>query len=534
MRQRRILYLDSTQLSAYRVGGGSVQADGEFAATASGITAFAAYLTDHRDSIFMLLCDSAEEGFQREEIPHSWGKDRTALIHRKLAQHFPGTPFAVARTLGRRTPGSTATGRSTTGRRDEHLLLLALSRPQHLAPWLAALRAAAAILVGIYSVAQTLVGLLPRQTPSRNSPAQVLLITLTRSGLRQTFVSDRQLCFSRLTSFTITNVISPDTAWQDESAHTARREALRMHQYLLSQGLIADGTPLATWILVHPDQQAAMRAHCCDTAELQFDCIDLLQAAQRTGLHTPPDDSRSDALFCHLLAQRQPTEQFAPAAERQYHRLWKIRTALSRATGLILASGLLSSALLASNLLQLQDSSGAIEQQTRRDQQRYDTTLQALPKIPLSTDNLRMLVDRYEDILQRASGPAPLLIQLSASLEAFPDIAIERIEWSLIEPVAGTASPIFSPTAASPTAITQPPHAQAIVAARLPLEMVGDQRGQLALVARFAAHLGTPAHAQVTVLQQPVDAQSGQTLKSSDETHAQDAPRFSFRLTGPS
>jgi predicted NBD/HSP70 family sugar kinase len=61
--------------------------------------------------------------------------------------------------------------------------------------------------------------------------------------------------------------------------------------------------------------------------------------------------------------------------------------------------------------------------------------------------------------------------------------------------------------------------------------MVGDNRGQLSLVADFAKHLGAAPDTLVTVLQPPVDTQSGKTLKSGDENSMQEAPRFSFRLT---
>jgi hypothetical protein len=60
--------------------------------------------------------------------------------------------------------------------------------------------------------------------------------------------------------------------------------------------------------------------------------------------------------------------------------------------------------------------------------------------------------------------------------------------------------------------------------------MAGNQRSQLTRVADFARHLGTAPDTQVTILQQPVDTQSGQTLRSGGEKRTLEAPRFSFRL----
>lgn len=501
MPQRRILFLDNAHLTAYRVGAGVVQAEGEFSATPLGIEAFGTYLTQHRGSVFMLLADVAEEGFQLEDIPHTGGKDRAALIKRKLSQYFYGTPLALAITQGRRKEG----------RRDEHLLLLALTRPQHFEPWLTALRATEAMLAGIYSLPQTMTGLLPTDTPPH-----VLLITLTRGGLRQTFFANHQLRFSRLTALA--------TGSQEEVALAATQEAAKMHQYLVGQRLIEHSKPLLTRILAHPAQSTALRAHCRDTAALQFEFIDLLQETRHAGMHTALADSYAEKLFCHLLAKNTPADQFAPPAERQFHRLWQTRFALNSASVLILIGALLFAAKLGGGILQLQNTIDGIEQQTHLDQQRYDTALQALPEIPLTTENLRALVGRYEEVLKRATGPEPLLIQLSQSLNAFQDIEIERIEWSIAEQLAP------APATPLPPNMTSGPYAQARVDARLPLGIIGNQRDQLSLVASFVKHLGTAPATLVTVLQQPVDTQSGQTLKSSDETRTQDAPRFSFHL----
>jgi len=506
MPQRHVLFLDASHLTAYPISGQALQAEESFAADAAGLEAFGEYLARHRDGVFMLLADVAEEGFNLETIPKSSGKDRAALVRRKLAHYFHGTPLTLALALGR----------LKEGRRDERLLLMALTRPQHFEPWLAVLDAAGVALSGVYSVAQTLARLLPKAAPPK-----LLIVTLTRGGLRQTFFVDGQLRFSRLTTLA--------TGTLEEVAGATLLEAAKMHHYLLGQRLIERGQPLAIRILAHPAQAAAMRARCRDTAELQFDFIDLLQEAARAGLSSPLPDSRAEMLFCHLLARKPPADQFAPAVERQFYRLWQMRLALKTASGLILAGALLFAGKQGLDMLQAQDAIGQIEQQTRIDQQRYDTTLLALPKIPLSTENLLALVNRYEAVLQRSPGPAPLLVQLSQSLDAFPDIAIERIEWSIVEQLA--PAPKTGGNGAPPATMTGGPHAQAIVEARLPPRMAGDQRGQLARVADFALHLGATPDTLVTLLQQPVDAQSGQTLKSGDGKRTLEAPRFSFRLT---
>ncbi|MDP2172075.1 MAG: hypothetical protein Q8J96_16825 [Rhodocyclaceae bacterium] len=507
MPDRHVLFLDANHLTAYQVRGNVLLAGGTFSPDEVGLEAFGEYVAQHRAGVFMLLADVAEEGFHLENIPRSSGRDRAALIKRKLAQYFYGTPLAMA----------ISQGRLKEGRRDERLLLLALTRPQHFEPWLGILDAAGIALAGVYSLPQTLTCLLPKEVPPR-----LLIVTLTRGGLRQTFFVNGQLHFSRLTALA--------TGTAEESASATLLEAVKMHQYLVGQRLIERGQALPTRVLVHPDQIAVMRERCRDAAELKFDFIDLLAEAKRAGLRTPLADSHAEMLFCHSLVKKTPAGQFVAATERQFYRLWQLRLFLKSASGLILAGALLFAAKQGLDILQAHNAIEQIEQQTRLDQRRYDSALLTLPKIPLSTDNLLALVNRYEALLQRSSGPAPLLIQLSQSLDAFPDIAIERIEWGIVEQLPATPQTAPNQLPLSP-GMAGGPYAQTRVEARLPPRMAGDQRGQLARVADFAQHLGATPNTLVAIMQQPVDTQSGQTLKSGDEKRAVEAPRFSFRLT---
>ncbi|MDP1654378.1 MAG: hypothetical protein Q8L56_16830 [Rhodocyclaceae bacterium] len=511
MPQRRVLFLDNSRLTAYRIGSGSVQLETAFGADAAGLAAFGAYLAEHRRSVFMLLADVVEESFQTEDIPHSSGKDRNAIVRRKLAQHFYGTPLSLARSQGR----------LKTGRRDERLLLMALTQPQHFEPWLGILRDRQAILDGIYSLPQTTLGLLPGPA-SKQTPPQLLLLTQTNAGLRQTYFVEGQLRFSRLTP------LIRDSA--DTSAVAAASEAIKIHQYLATQRLIERDQPLITWLLVHPTEASAMRAHCRSNASLQFEIVDLLEAARSTGLRSPLTDSHAEMLFCHLLAKKPSSEQFAPPEEREFYRLWQIRFGLKAASAIIFAGGLLFAAHRGMDILSSRDATAEIAQQTRIAQGHYAAKMEALPKIPLGTEDLRLLIDRYDQVTKRAQGPAPLLAQLSQSLDAFPTIAIDHLEWAIAEQLAPAQSGA-NPAAQPPLPTAGGPYAQVTVTARLPIGMVGDHRGQLALVADFGKHLGMAPDTLVTILQPPVDTQSGKTLKSGDEKNTPEAPKFLFRLT---
>jgi len=507
MPTRCVLLLDSTGLSLYQVDGKSVKNGEHFSADESGHERFASFLRRHSTWVYALLADIAEEGFQLEDIPFSSGKDRAAIIKRKLGQHYYGTPFSLAR----------SEGRLKEGRRDERLLLMALTQPQIFEPWLQQLDAAKVALQGIYSLPQLAAQLLPDQASD-----QQLIILPTPSGLRQVFFDKRQLRLSRQTPLT--------TGSAQEVAIAATIEAGKMHQYLSGQRLIDRNKPLAVRVLAHPEQISALRERCLDSNTLHFDIIDLLLESARLGLKANDAEEHAGTLFCHLLAKKVPAEQFALPTQRRFYHLWQTRYALKAASAVILVSGLLFAAKQFLDTLNVQREIQQIEQQTRLDQQRYDTTLQALPKTALSPDNLRALVTRFEAESKRAQGLEPTLMQLSQSLDRFPDISLDKIEWLHLEKldVAVAGTPFSGGT--PPTSLGPGPFAQLSVDARLPVNMASMQIAQIDRVNAFFKDMALAPNTAIIIQQMPVDAQSTTTLKSDQEGGTPEAPRFAFRL----
>lgn len=88
MKTRRLIYLSAHQATALRWQAGVLVGEGLFEATEAGHQQFAAYLAKHSDSLFALLANVAEEGFQIETIPFLQGADRQAIINRKFGQLF--------------------------------------------------------------------------------------------------------------------------------------------------------------------------------------------------------------------------------------------------------------------------------------------------------------------------------------------------------------------------------------------------------------------------------------------------------------
>ncbi|MBL8431266.1 MAG: hypothetical protein JNK80_02615, partial [Dechloromonas sp.] len=287
---RRLLYLDTQRLTAHVWQRGRLRPEGVFEMRPEEFTRFTDYLRAHRNSHFRMLVNVAEEGHELETIPFLQGADRKALITRKLGQHFLGSPLATAISLGY----------EKRKRKNENLLLTALTNPAHFEPWLKCLEEADAALAGIYTVAQ-LGGILLRKL-GKTAP-RALLLTFQDHSIRESYLVDGQPLFSRMAPLLDSSI--------GGLASRFASEANKLHQYLLAQRHVGRNEDLPVYVLAHPQAVPAVRQSCRGIANLGFEIVDSHQAARQIDLKSLPDDSGSELLFLHLLATAPPRQQFA-------------------------------------------------------------------------------------------------------------------------------------------------------------------------------------------------------------------------------
>ncbi|MEW5887584.1 MAG: hypothetical protein AB1768_00815 [Pseudomonadota bacterium] len=505
MPQRRVLHFDGIDLRALLWHAGHLREEGVFAADEAGVQAFRGYVRTHRRSNFRLLVDGADEGFHMESVPYAQGADRKALLSRKLSQFFYGTPYAVAVSLGR----------EKSGRRDERMLFSALTRPQVLEPWVNCLIAEEARLAGIYTVAQLAQQLLKKLDLRLD---RCVLVSIGRNAVRQTFLEQGALRFSRLS-------LVPEMA-QAELARTCAAESEKIYQYLAAQRMIPRDAPLTTLLLVHPSRAAAFTEACRSTEELRYRILDLHAAARRTGLKTSPADSRCEPVFAHLLCQFPPAHQYAPPPAQRYYRLWQMRTGMIGAGAAALISCLLWAGGQVFEAMSLAAERNRLRAQAELDGQRYAQLMQGLPPVPVGTDDLRALIERYQQLEKRSPDPFDLFVAVSRALDVFPEIEVERIEWSAGEQTDGTAKEAARPGAAPESADAQAKGGTAVIHAMLPAAMQADHRAMLGKINGFAAAL-RQVKLDVTGQRMPSDLESGKSLKGGGEEQGRtEPPRF--------
>lgn len=501
MTERRTLILTTQSLSSWQWQHNDARPECEFAVSDAGQAEFRNWLNPHLDTLFHLLVDLPDEGFHQETLPHVRGPDRKALLQRKLNQHFFGTPFSLVRSLGR----------ERLGRRDEHFLFAALTRPQALEPWLAAMHDAGVAVAGIHSPALLLPTVL---SPAAAAEPRLILITLGSGGLRQSYFEYGQLRFSRLKPLT-GNCI-------EEAAVNTYGEAVRIYQYLIGQRLLTRGNRVPVLCLANPAHFDLLRQACADTDELVFSFGDLLQVAHARQLHTPPVDSTTDALLVHLLARQRAPVQFGNDQARLNYRRWHWRRLISQATLSMLALAGLFALSTALAIWRNHQREADAMQAAAQAQQRYNTLVQSLPAIPVSPEQLRQLTTAWERL--RASTPdlASSLQPVSAAMQKHPQLELQSLDWRLV------ANP--DDTATTPVAAGAALWLVMDLELLMPSQLGPNRRAQNETVERFLSDLRQDANDNVRVLQQPFDPDSAKSLKGSSEAYAgREALRFSLR-----
>lgn len=389
-----------------------------FTDNAEGYKAFTARMQICRDPVY-LLTDLVEEDFRHETEPHLHGKDRTAVIQRKLEQYYRNTPFRQAVTLQRRKDG----------RHDDEMLFSALTHPELITPWLDIMAENCLPLAGIYSLPNISLPLV------KNIASDYLLLLSwnKHTGLRQTYFDQKMLRFSRLTPISESNSFSA----------TVETEAMRSQQYLKNLSMLSPEHALNVVIICHANDRIELSKSLHDDSEMHYTYLDIQELGGQLKSKTIYPDSDATLLFLHLLASHPPRNNYATAEHTHFLRLLTIRHALFGLSAALSVASLLVTAaqIIAGNSLDedsklLTSKSLQLTKQTRE-------LVNTLPKTSASATDMKTAVLLSRKLNAIFPPPQNLLKGLGQTLEDFPNIRINKITWQpgLTEAIAGTVSP---------------------------------------------------------------------------------------------
>lgn len=512
MIKRRLLYLDAHRLTAYAWVSGTLAVERVFETRSEDHLRFADYLRAHRDSHFQMLANVSEEGYLLETIPFLRGGDRQTLITRKIGQHFLGTQLASAISLGF----------EKNQRKNEKLLLCALTNPAHFAPWLKCIEEADAPLAGIYTVAQ-LGGVLLQKM--RLPTTRCMLLTLQDHSIRETYLVKGQPLFSRMAPLTDSSIAGIASAFAAEAA--------KLLLYLVSQRQLGRNDALPVYILAHPQAAAAIRNTCRDTGNLVFEVLDTHTQARQIGLKTLPENNRCDLLFLHLLVNAPPRQQFASEEHRHDYRISQIRYGLIALGAVALLGGTLFAAKGFYETYRLQHEALQLSASESEMNLRYQEVAATFPQIGIDNSTLRRVTTRHGELLKQQRLPDAAYGLIAKALDRSPSIQLESLDWRLGE--ATQSTPSQSTPSLAATNKNQPvldgKDEFIIVHGIIRIEAGASPRQTLSELEKFIDILRVDRNNEVKVLKQPFETGSGQALRGSDKDEENSAPRqFSVQI----
>lgn len=490
---------------------GNLSASHVFNADKGGIAEFAAHLEKHAKLPLYFVVDVIEEDFRLETIPHIRGRSRAALINRKLGQTFRNEAYRH----------TALQERDTEGRRDDRLLLAALTNSASIRPWIDAALECRIALAGIYSV-PLLSQAIIRKLGLDKTPHLLLVARQGEGGLRQSYFQNGHLKLSRLVSLVGNN--------PDELIDAVSEESAKIQQYLNNQRLLPRDQPLEIRLLFKEDECDSLINGCDSTPAHHFLPQELRDTAAALRLDS---SAAADAKFLYLqfLARHRVGNHYAGTRETRYWRLTRAALAM-KSGGIVLAAfGILSAAVHIADGLNL----AAQTEQTRSQAERLEAEAHAMrsafPSLPAAPDILKGTVELAETLTARPRTPETLLALVSRALGELPQVRLQRFKWVLSanpDQDIGAKSSVPATNQAAPGKDGEKLEIALLEGEIAPFT---NYREALTAVERLTARLNTTPGLQAIPLALPIDTGSQAQLKGSLNKDTQPpAANFSLKL----
>jgi hypothetical protein len=510
---KRLCYFTSQRVTAFLSKGGALSKEAVFGMNQAGIREFAKYVAGAKGSMFSVLVDVVEEDFFQENIPWVHGADRRGLLSRKVAQRYRDASLAIPISLGSETHA---------GRREERILFTSLTNTQLLQPWIETLRSGNARVAGIFSVALAAAATVRRLGFKKG---RYLMVSLQQAGLRQSYVENGRIRFSRLSRVSSSDprVIAQDCA----------TESARIYQYLLNTRILPrEAAALDVLVLAPSEHVALYEAACVGSSRLQYYVNDLDKVARKLGLKSAPVETLAEGLFLHILANDPPREQFADDAVRRFYDLWRAKMGLIAGGAAVCGACLLYAGVTFFDIRRTDDQAANDRRIEAQLAAQYARLQAAFPKTPTSSDNLKDIVKNYRALLAQTGSPRDMFVSISQAVTAVPQIEIDRIDWESSAAKAADARS-SGPVRPPPTEGTPPPLAEtSLVSGRLDLARASDYRAVTKFIDEFTGELRKQPGIEVDRTQLPFDINAEKSISGDiGAAQGQEIPRFTVSLS---
>ena len=406
---KRAVCLAADAVTVYHWQDGDITDSFQFDADDTGRFHFARYLQETPILPTYLLADVVEEEFRQDTIPHVSGSDRKNVLERKLSRNYRNTPYTY----------HSVQGRQKDGRKDDKVLLTALTNPAAISPWVTLLEQNKIPLAGIYSLPIMSEKLLkPLGANSKNT----LLVTLGgSSGLRQTFFRDQQLQISRLAKL-------PRFGTTPYGPYVLS-ELEKLYRYLSNLRLLSREEPLDIYILAHGEMLVDLSNRIKEAGLTRYHLIDVATLSREMGVEGVLTTPFSDYLYAHLLLSDTTKNHYGTVKDTHYFSMHRMRVGFYAASILMLLAGTTWSGYNFISGISLKHQSIKAAQEAQYYQSRYETAKKGLPPTAVEPVNIKSAIDIVGSLVKHKSTPFMMMSTVSNVLNRYPSLQIDGIDW---------------------------------------------------------------------------------------------------------
>ena len=503
LRARRALLIGAGRAAVYEWRDNVAVRCAVFAAGEEGRQGFRRYLAETPGIPFYLLVDVADEEYRHETVPHVARRDRQALLRRKAGRLFKDTGYCFFR----------VTGRETTGRKDDRVLLGALADPGVVRQWTALLDEARMPLAGICSL-PLFSGQLLKTIAGRVDGCRVLVSMQSISGLRQTSFDNGEFRFSRL--------VQTPRAERESLPGIIGDEVEKVLRYLDSRRTDAPAAPVHVHFLFAGDLLQELKTVLKQQDSVTYHFCDLRGLADKNASRESVADPYGDAFFMQQLLRLRPANVYAGAAERRWFFLRRLRAGFAATGFALLLGGAGWSLLNIYSGVALYLAGNAAEEEAHRYAALYEPARKRLPQTPVDPSGLKTAVKIAEHLALYKTSPIGMVTVLGRSLQGSPSIRLNSMSWMVTgnpdTAFAGGADRAQIPPAMGDPGAARSLYQAALVKGRLE-PFNGNYRDAMDAVNRFAEDLrDREAVSGVDIVALPLDTSSGAELQGNTQS----------------
>ncbi|OYY93394.1 MAG: hypothetical protein B7Y41_11525 [Hydrogenophilales bacterium 28-61-23] len=329
MNDRVLLYLSAVGASYALYHRATLQEVHSLPSDEEGWESFNTLLLNHPGKPVAIAVDTVDEIYRQDILPRAHGADRLEMTERRQRQLIHHSAYRAAL---RQKPVASSSGKNL---RQDRYLMMGLTNPEIIRPWLDILHVRGAHLAGIWLLPALAIPLAKQFRLTRN---RLLLVSEQTGGLRLTYLEDGELRFSRLAPV--------DSSEYENPLESYAEEIERTRQSLVGQRLLARSEPLHTMLLDPLNTLEALRAFLPESAGFQCETIQRAQLLET--LQLPPTllAESSDALYLKLLPSAPQSANLMTREQHAVTRLHWMKRGLFFVAAAWLGLAVLISALL--------------------------------------------------------------------------------------------------------------------------------------------------------------------------------------------